>query len=66
MCSNCGSKISVLWSMTVQELLNYALANKGSPAAAHGRLDEAISVLLKNGGCGTCIGKLREVKRNIF
>jgi len=52
--------------MTVQELLNYALANKGSPAAAHGRLDEAISVLLKNGGCGTCIGKLREVKRNIF
>ena len=66
MCSNCGSKISVSYNMTVRDLLNYANANRSSPAAAHGRLDAAIEVLQRNGGCSSCIRELEDTKRGIY
>jgi hypothetical protein len=66
MCYGCGSKISVLYSMTVQQLLDYANENRGSPAAANGRLKEAIEVLQKNGGCSSCIGYLERTMQSIF
>ena len=66
MCNNCGKAISVLYSMTVFQLIDYARANKGSPAAAHGRLNEAIAVLQKNGGHSSCISELEALKRSIF
>ena len=66
MCRRCSNYISVLYNMTVQELLNYAYANRHSPAAANGRLTEAIYVLQKNGGCSSCISELEETMRSIF
>lgn len=66
MCNECGKKISVLYSMSVQELLNYAKVNRSSPAAAHGRLDEGIAVLRKNGGCASCIRTLEDTRKSIF
>jgi len=66
MCSNCASKISVLYSKTVRELMEYADANRSSPAAAHGRLDEAIAVLRSNSGCGSCINEIERTKSTIF
>ena len=66
MCNNCGKKISVLYGMSVQELLNYANANKSSPSAAHGRLKAGIEVLQKHGGCSSCIRKLEDTMKSIF
>ena len=66
MCYQCGQKISVLYNLTVQQLLDYAKANRSGPAAANGRLSEAIAVLQKNGGCGSCIRELEETMRGIF
>ena len=66
MCSNCASKISVLYNKTARELMDYAEANRGSPAAAHGRLDEAVAVLRSNGGCSSCISEVESKKASIF
>ena len=66
MCSSCASKISVLYNKTVWGLMEYAEANRSSPAAAHGRLDEAIEVLRKNGGCSSCITEVERKKASIF
>ena len=66
MCSKCGSIISVLYNMTVNELMNYARYNRSSPAAANGRLNEAISVLNRNGGCNSCIREVDDLMRSIF
>jgi len=66
MCSGCASKISVLYSKTVRELMEYAEDNRSSPAAAHGRLDEAISLLRNNSGCSSCISEVERKKASIF
>jgi len=66
MCSNCSRKISVLYSKTVQELMEYADANRGSPSAAHGRLDAALDVLKRGGGCSSCISEVERKKASIF
>jgi len=66
MCYDCGKNISVSYGMTVQELLDYAKENKSSPAAAHGRLKEAIEILQKRGGCSSCIRELEDTMKSIF
>ena len=52
--------------MSVGELLDYADRNRSSPAAARGRLDAAIEVLQKMGGCDSCIRELENTKKSIF
>jgi len=66
MCDDCGRRVSALYGMSVWELLEYANKNRSSPSAAHGRLDAAIEVLQKVGGCASCIRELESTKRSIF
>ena len=66
MCPDCGKKISPLWSMSVNELMNYARANRYNPAATHGRLDTVMEILQKNSGCAPCIKEVADLKRSIF
>ena len=66
MCPKCQEWKSVLYSMSVGELLDYANRNRSSPAAAHGRLDAAIEILQKMGGCASCIRELENTKQSIF
>ena len=63
-CSSCGSKISVLWSMTVQEIWDYAQSTDA--IAGNGRLRSALDVLRNNGGCNSCIRTIEEKIRTNF
>ena len=63
-CSSCGSKISVSWSMTVQQLWDYAQSTDA--IAGNGRLNSALEVLRNNGGCSSCIRTIEEKIRTNF
>jgi len=67
MCYNCGKLRSVLYGVSLADLLekgdNYG---RGTAAAAIGCYEEIVRILRASGGCSSCIGMVENRIRNTF